>query len=159
MNGHPHAHNHTHDHTHDHDHGDQGAKVDPLPVLKDVARLDNCVTVIDAVNFDATFNSGDFLSDRFEAANDADDRTVAHLMMDQIEFANTIILNKVDMVQPEDLERIRNALKKLNAGAEVYATNYSKVPLSKVLNTHVFDFGEAAKGGFKLKLSKCSKFV
>ena len=55
--GHQHAHHH--DHAHDHDHGDQ--KVNALPVLKDVARLDNCVTVIDAVNFDATFKSGDFL--------------------------------------------------------------------------------------------------
>ena len=85
------------------------------------------------------------LSDRFEAANEGDDRTVVHLMMDQIEFANVIILNKVDMVQPEDLERIKKSLEKLNAGAEVYTTNYSKVPLTKILNTHKFDFRVAAQ--------------
>ena len=76
-------------------------------MLKDVARLDNCVTVIDACNFDATFNTGDFLSDRFEVDNPDDDRTVVHLMIDQIEFANIIVLNKVDMVKPADLERIK----------------------------------------------------
>ena len=141
-----HNHNHDHGHDHSHDHSDHKPEVNPLPMLKDVARLDNCVTVIDAVNFDSTFNCGDFLSDRFEAAGEGDDRTVVHLMIDQIEFANTIILNKVDMVQPEDLERITKSVKKLNPGAEVYTTNYSKVPLSKLLNTHKFDFREAAKG-------------
>ena len=152
MHNHNHDHGHDHSHDHSHDHGDHKPEVNPLPMLKDVARLDNCVTVIDAVNFDSTFNCGDFLSDRFEAAGEGDDRTVVHLMIDQIEFANTIILNKVDMVQPEDLERIRKSVKKLNPGAEVYTTNYSKVPLSKLLNTHKFDFREAAKGSLNYVL-------
>ncbi len=102
---------------HDHDDGDdrddEGGREyevnpeDDLPVLKDVARLDNCVTVIDACNFDATFSTGDFLGDRFEIDNPEDDRTVVHLMIDQIEFANIIVLNKVDMVKPADLDRIQ----------------------------------------------------
>ena len=139
-----------HGHDHDDDHDDHDDEENPfldIPVLKDVARLDNCVTVIDAVNFDATFNCGDFLSDRFEDAIESDDRTVVHLMIDQIEFANVIVLNKVDMVETADLERIRKTLKKLNPSADVYPTNYSKVPLTKVLNTHKFDFKEAAKDG------------
>merc|ERR1712168_1790957 len=132
---------------------------DDLPVLKDVARLDNCVTVIDACNFDATFNTGDFLSDRFEVDNPDDDRTVVHLMIDQIEFANIIVLNKVDMVKPDDLDRIKKILKKLNPGAEIYPTNYSKVPLSKVLNTHKFDFQEAAKSPGWLKEMRGAELV
>ena len=110
-----HDHDHHHDHDHDHDHVDEDDRApeinpeDDLPVLKDVARLDNCVTVIDACNFDATFNTGDFLSDRFEVDNEDDDRTVVHLMIDQIEFANIIVLNKVDMVKPADLDRIKKA--------------------------------------------------
>ena len=132
-------HGHDHGHSHNHEHNDE-EDIEDLPVLKDVARLDNCVTVIDACNFDATFNTGDFHSDRFEVDNEDDDRTVVHLMIDQIEFSNIIVLNKVDMVKQADLERITKTLKKLNPGAEIYPTNYSKVPLSKVLNTHKFDF-------------------
>ena len=63
-------------------------------------------------------------------------------MIDQIEFSNIIILNKVDMVKQTDRDRIIKTLKTLNPGAEIYPTNYSKVPLDKVLNTHKFDFQE-----------------
>ena len=66
-------------------------------------------------------------------------------MIDQIEFSNIIVLNKIDMVKPEDAERITKILKTLNPNAEIYPTNYSTVPLNKVLNTHKFDFAEAAK--------------
>ena len=116
-------------------------------MLKDVARLDNCVTVVDACNFDATFYTGDYLSDRFKVDNESDTRTVVHLMIDQIEFSNIIILNKIDMVKPEDAARITKTLKKLNPSAEIYPTNYSNVPLSKILNTHQFNFEDAAKVG------------
>ena len=167
-----HGHDHDHDtddhETDDHDTDDDACpivkepEVNPfadIPVLKDHARLDNCITVIDAVNFDATFNCGEFLSDRFEDATETDDRTVVHLMIDQIEFANVIVLNKIDMVQKSDLERIRKILQKLNPAAEVYATNYSKVPLSKVLNTGKFDFQEAAKSPGWLKELRGAEMV
>ena len=80
-------------------------------------------------------------------------------MIDQIEFANVIVLNKIDMVGKTDLERIRKTLQKLNPVAEVYATNYSKVPLSKVLNTHKFDFQEAAKSSGWLKELRGAEMV
>ena len=70
-------------------------------------------------------------------------------MIDQIEFSNIIVLNKIDMVKPEEAERITKILKTLNPNAEIYPTNYSTVPLSKVLNTHKFDFAEAAKEWFR----------
>ena len=159
--GHDHDHSTDDDHVTDDDH-DQTCEINPfadIPILKDHARLDNCVTVIDAVNFDATFNCGEFLADRFEDAAESDDRTVVHLMIDQIEFANVIVLNKIDMVEKTDLERIRKTLQKLNPVAEVYATNYSKVPLSKVLNTHKFDFKEAAKSSGWLKELRGAEMV
>ena len=137
-------HDHGHGHSHDHDDGDgNGDVVDDHPLLKDVARLDNCVTVIDAANFFSTFATADFICDRFEVDNDDDDRTVSHLMIDQIEFANIIVLNKVDMVKQADQEKIIKTLKLLNPGAEIYPTNYSRVPLAKVLNTHKFDFEDS----------------
>ena len=134
-------HNHDHGHSHDHDHNDDHNETDEesIPVLKDMARLDNCVTVIDACNFDSTFHTSDFLSDRFDA-DENDVRTVVHLMIDQIEFANIIVLNKINMVKQADLERIIKTIKKLNPGAEIYPTNYSKVPLTKLLNTYKFNF-------------------
>ena len=101
----------------------------------------------------------DFLSDRFEVDNEDDDRTVVHLMIDQIEFANIIVLNKVDMVKPADLDRIKKTLKTLNPGAEIYPTNYSKVPLEKVLNTHKFNFEEAAKSPGWLKEMRGAELV
>ena len=156
---HGHDHDHGSDDDHDHDHEPEVNPFADIPILKDHARLDNCITVIDAVNFDATFNCGEFLSDRFKDASESDDRTVVHLMIDQIEFANVIVLNKIDMVTKPDLERIRKTLQKLNPVAEVYATNYSKVPLSKVLNTHKFDFKEAAKSSGWLKELRGAEMV
>ena len=100
-------HDHDHEHDHDEDHeaedrdqeDDREHEVSPeddLPVLKDVARLDNCVTVIDACNFDATFNTGDFLSDRFEVDNPDDDRTVVQgqviLLIRLVLVSNSAIL-------------------------------------------------------------------
>lgn len=116
----------------------------PLVCLKDKARLDTCVTVIDAANFDSTFETGDFLSDRWKVDNEDDDRTVPELMMDQIEFANMIILNKTDMVSAADLQRIKSVLKRLNPSAEVVPSHFCRVPLENVLNTKRFDFEEAA---------------
>jgi len=112
--------------------------------LKDLARLDTCVTVIDAANFDGTFETGDFLSDRFKVDNEDDDRTVPELMIDQIEFANIIILNKTDLATAADLTRIMATLRRLNPAAEIIPAKYSKVPLNKLLNTKRFDFQQAA---------------
>ena len=158
--GHDHSHDHDHDHAHahthahDHDHVDgEGGVDEDVPILKDVARLDNCVTVIDACNFFSTFETGDFLCDRFTVDNEDDDRTVSHLMIDQIEFANIIVLNKVDMVKPGDHEKIKKTLKLLNPGAEIYSTNYSRVPLDKVLNTHKFNFEETVRHHLNFQLT------
>eukprot|EP00968_Pinguiococcus_pyrenoidosus_P014217 scaffold1293_cov262-Pinguiococcus_pyrenoidosus.AAC.1 len=111
--------------------------------LTDMARLDTCVTVIDAVNFDSTFETADFLRDRFEVDNAEDLRTVAELMVDQIEFANVIVVNKTDLVSAADLERITTFLRRLNPSAEIIPTRYAEMPLDKILDTKRFNFQEA----------------
>ena len=120
-------------------------------VLSDFARLDTMVTVVDAVNFMANWRSREQLADRGEALNEADDRDIVHLLTDQIEFANVIILNKVSDVTEAELEQIRSTIKSLNTDAEVIETDYSQVPLTKILNTQRFNFETAATAPMWLK--------
>lgn len=124
--------------------------------LSSIAKLDCCVTVIDSFQFLDYFNSGDLLSEQFkgERVDEADDRTVVDLLIDQIEFSDVIILNKIDLLDqyessgsanPEEksVEVIRSLIKKLNPGAKVILADHSKVDPSLVLNTGLFDFDKA----------------
>jgi G3E family GTPase len=108
--------------------------------LKKLARLDTCVTVVDAASFFDTFNDGRALSEQFEDEIDpSDERNVVDLMIDQIEFANVIIVNKVDLVSKATLDKVLAVVKKLNPGAELIQATRSVVPLDRVLNTRLFD--------------------
>ena len=111
--------------------------------LSDVARLDTMVTVVDAVNLTQDFSSHDFIKDRGESMGDEDDRTLVHLLTDQIEFADVIILNKIDDAGPERVDTAKKIIRSLNADAEIIETNRSAVSADKVLNTGMFDFQEA----------------
>ena len=111
--------------------------------LADVARLDTMVTVVDAVNLLNDFSSHDFLKDRGETMGDEDERTLVHLLTDQIEFANVIILNKTDLVTKEHLGILKAAIKKLNQSAKIIESTYSKVSPKEIINTGMFDFDEA----------------
>ncbi|EBA15337.1 cobalamin synthesis protein, P47K [Roseobacter sp. SK209-2-6] len=111
--------------------------------LSDVARLDTMVTVVDAVNLLNDFSSHDFLQDRGETMGEEDDRTLVHLLTDQIEFADVVILNKVADAGPQKLEAARQIIRSLNADAEIIEANHSKVPAEKILNTGLFDFDKA----------------
>ncbi|KAJ3415303.1 hypothetical protein HDV05_005173 [Chytridiales sp. JEL 0842] len=119
---------------------------EPLQSLVGVARLDTCVTVIDASNFLSYFDEAKFLGQKFDdAADKTDDRTVSDLLIDQVEFANVIILNKTDMLRnnKSTLYKIEALIKKLNPKATVLKTNYSKVDLKTILNTGSFNYEEA----------------
>lgn len=120
-------------------------------ILKDFAKLDTMVTVVDAVNFLANWNSRETLTDRGESLGEADERDIVNLLADQIEFANVIVLNKVNEVSIEDIRTIRSIIASLNSEAEVLETNYSQVPLSKIINTGLFDFEKAAQAPLWLK--------
>ncbi|MDJ0945038.1 MAG: GTP-binding protein [Kiloniellales bacterium] len=111
--------------------------------LSDVARLDTMVTVVDAVNLLKDYSSHDFLRDRGEALGDDDERALVHLLTDQIEFADVVILNKVDDAQPHQVDAARKIIRSLNADARIIETNFSDAPADAILNTRLFDFQKA----------------
>jgi len=111
--------------------------------LEDVARLDTMVTVVDAVNLLRDYASTDFLKDRGEALGEKDTRTLVNLLVDQIEFADVVILNKVDASSPELLDAARKIIRSLNPDADLIETSMSRVPLGKVLNTGRFEHDKA----------------
>ena len=111
--------------------------------LADVAYIDNMITVVDAVNFLANYSSTEYLRNTGESLGEEDERAIIDLMVEQVEFASTIILNKVSECSKEDLATIKSVIKGLNTDAEIIETNYSKVPMNKILNTGSFDLEKA----------------
>ena len=111
--------------------------------LNDLARLDTMVTVVDAFNFLRDYGSADSLLDRRAARDGSDDRCVVDLLVEQVEFADVVILNKVDLVTPDQLNVLRGILTALNPRARLVVASFGKVPLREVLDTRLFDFEEA----------------
>jgi G3E family GTPase len=114
-------------------------------------RLDTMVTVVDANRFWTDFASGESLLDRKQAVDETDTREVVDLLIDQIEFANVILLNKVDLISPEDAKELEGVLKKLNPEAKIIQTAFGQVPLDEILNTHLFDFEKASQAAGWIK--------
>ena len=111
--------------------------------LSDVARLDTMVTVVDAVNLFGDYSSHDFLKDRGDTAGDGDDRTLVDLLVEQIEFADVIVLNKVADAAPHQVDAARKIIRSLNADARIIETTHSEVPADAILDTGLFDFEKA----------------
>ena len=111
--------------------------------LADVARLDTMVTVVDAVNLLNDFSSHDFLKDRGESLEQDDDRTLVHLLTEQIEFADVVILNKTNDAGASKTDAARKIIRSLNADTEIIETNYSRVQIYKIMDTGLFDFEKA----------------
>lgn len=111
--------------------------------LSDVARIDTMVTVVDAVNLLKDYSSHDFLRDRGEVMGEEDHRTLVHLLTDQIEFADVVVLNKVDDATAEQVDAARKIIRSLNADAQIIEANYSNVPNAKIFDTGLFDFAKA----------------
>lgn len=111
--------------------------------LSDVARLDTMVTVVNAVNLLAQYSSQDFLRDTAESLGDADKRTIVSLLVEQIEFADVLVLNKVGDAGPALVETARKIIRSLNADAALIEADFADVPLSAVLDTGRFDFDRA----------------
>ncbi|KAI9145889.1 CobW/HypB/UreG, nucleotide-binding domain-containing protein [Paraphysoderma sedebokerense] len=118
-----------------------GVKIESL---SEIARLDTCVTVVDAYNFFNTFKTTEFLQDRYKSVDETDERTISDLMIDQLEFANVILLNKTDLVPSGTIAEIKVVIQTLNPSAKIIETSYSKVDLKKILNTGLFKLEEAA---------------
>lgn len=119
--------------------------------LSELCELDAMVTVVDANRFWHDFSSGETLLDRKQATDETDTREVVDLLIDQIEFANIIVLNKADLVDREDIEELKAVIQKLNPEAKVIESIYSKVNLSDILDTHLFDFEKASQAAGWIK--------
>ncbi|ESK90297.1 hypothetical protein Moror_13781 [Moniliophthora roreri MCA 2997] len=119
--------------------------------LPKIARLDTCVSVVDALNVLNDFNTTDFITDRpQEAANGevdpSDERNVTDLLVDQIEFSDIILVNKTDLASKETVDKVLQLIKTLNPRAKIISTVKCQVPLTEILNTHRFSFEEAIVG-------------
>jgi len=112
--------------------------------LSRVSRLDTMVTVVDAASFLRDYNAADALQDRGESLGEEDDRTVTDLLIDQIEFADVIVLNKIDLVSNAQALEVKAIVKALNPGAKVLMATRGQVPLENVLDTGLFDYEKAA---------------
>ncbi len=119
--------------------------------LSDFATLDTMVTVVDSVHFFDNLDSLESLKDRGESLGEEDERTIVDLLVDQIEFSNIILLNKVNEVKPEHVKNIKGVIKALNPDATCIETNYSDVSLKDVINTGLFDFEKASQAPGWLK--------
>ncbi|MFS0821707.1 GTP-binding protein [Bacillus sp. 1P02SD] len=119
--------------------------------LSSFCKLDTMVTVVDASRFWHDFSSGETLLDRKQAVNAGDNRDIVDLLIDQIEFANIIILNKTDLIKQEEVVQLKAIIAKLNPEAEVILSSFGNVPLQKVLNTGLFDFETASVGAGWIK--------
>ncbi|MBB1252774.1 GTP-binding protein [Streptomyces sp. OF3] len=122
--------------------------------LGDLARLDTMVTVVDAANFLHELNSGDGLVERGLDQYEDDERTVSDLLMDQVEFADVIVLNKLDLVGAADADRLRAALSRLNPAARLVPATLGRVDLRQVLGTGLFDLEKAQQApGWVMELN------
>jgi G3E family GTPase len=112
--------------------------------LSQVAKLDTMVTVVDAASFLRDYNAAEALQERGESLGDDDERTVTDLLIEQIEFADVIVLNKRDLVSKDQALEVEAMLKALNPGAQIMVATRGEVPLQSVLDTGLFDYDKAA---------------
>ena len=113
--------------------------------LGDVAQLDTLVTVVDAFNFLRDYASSDLLESRGESLGEEDERTVVDLLIEQIEFCDVLVVNKLDLIEPAERDRLLAILRSLNPSARLELASFGAVPLERVLQTGLFDLDKAAQ--------------
>ncbi|WLG34126.1 zinc metallochaperone GTPase ZigA [Pseudomonas simiae] len=113
--------------------------------LADIARLDTMVTVVDGMNFLLDYQAAESLASRGETLGEDDERSITDLLIEQIEFADVILISKIDLISSREREELMAILERLNAQAEIIPMVMGEVPLNKILNTGRFDFGRAAQ--------------
>ncbi len=119
--------------------------------LSDVATLDTMVTVVDAVNFLKDYDEAKSLQESGESLGEEDERSVADLLVDQIEFADVLLISKTDLVESSDTDRLIAILKTLNTHARIIPIAHGKVPIEDVLSTGLFNFERAQQAPGWLK--------
>ena len=111
--------------------------------LSDIADLDTMATVVDAVNFLKDYDEAKYLQETGESLGEEDERSVADLLVDQVEFADLILISKTDLASASDIDRLTAILKTLNPHAKIYPIANGKVDINEVLNTGLFNFERA----------------
>ncbi len=111
--------------------------------LSNVADLDTMVTVVDGVNFLKDFDEAKYLQETSESLGEEDERSVTDLLVDQVEFADIILISKTDLVSDSDTEHLNAILKTLNTHAKIVPISHGQVDTEQVLNTGLFDFERA----------------
>lgn len=119
--------------------------------LSDVATLDTMVTVVDAINFLKDYDEAQYLQDTGESLGDEDERSVTDLLVDQVEFADVILISKTDLVGSADIARLSAIIKVLNTHAKIIPISLGEIDLSEVLNTGLFNFERAEQAPGWLK--------
>lgn len=119
--------------------------------LTDIARLDTMVTVVDGVNFLLDYQTAESLASRGESMGEEDDRSITDLLIEQIEFADVILLSKIDLISSSEREELLAILARLNAQAHIVPMVMGQVPLATILDTGRFDFERAAQAPGWLK--------
>ena len=111
---------------------EEQTKAHNMPIT---CRLDNVVTVVDAARLVYEFGAGENL-----VKEDIDEEDIENLLIQQIEFCSTIVINKVDDVSSEELNKVRAVVKTLQPVAKIIETNYAKVDVKEIIDTHNFDY-------------------
>ncbi len=124
---------------------------DDLLDLTKFSRLDTMVTVVDAFNFFKDFGSADTIVDRRMTNYGQDNRPVVNLLTDQVEFANVIILNKTDLVSPEELKLLEGLIFKLNPEAKLIRSSFGQIHPREILNTKMFSYEKAQQSAGWIK--------
>lgn len=113
--------------------------------LSDIARLDTMVTVVDAVNFLKDYQEARDLASAGESLGEEDERSIADLLIEQVEFCDVLVISKTDLVDAAQLAQLQAILKSLNPRAKQLPAEQGKVALSEIINTGLFDFEQAAQ--------------
>jgi len=119
--------------------------------LSDVATLDTMVTVVDAVNFLRDYDEAKDIRETGESLGEEDERSVADLLVDQVEFADVLLISKTDLAGQAEIERLTAILRSLNTKARIIPISQGQVPAGDILNTRLFDFERARQAPGWLK--------
>ena len=115
------------------------------------AKLDTMVTVVDAKDFLRQFYSAESLYDMKQVDDAEDERTISHLLVEQVEFANIIVINKSDLISEQELSKLVSVIRSLNTDARIITTSHGEINISDIVNTWLFDYEQASQAPLWVK--------
>lgn len=115
------------------------------------AKLDTMVTVVDAKDFLRQLYSAESLYDMWQLDDQEDERTISHLLVEQVEFANIIVINKSDMISQDELSKLVSVIRSLNTDARIISTNHGEVNINDIVDTGLFDYEKASQAPLWVK--------